>query len=497
MTSIVESYASLDLGSNSFHMIVASYEDGRLQVIDRLKETVRLASGLDDEGNLSEESIERALKCLERFGQRLREIPQINVRVVGTNTLRQAKNGSLFLERARQALGHPIEIVSGREEARLIFLGVAHTVFNDTQTRLVVDIGGGSTELITGKGFEPGQAESLYMGCVSMTHRFFEDGNITAKRMRKAVLAARQELESVERMFRFGNWDHAMGSSGSILAIQKIIGEKGWSEQGISHSSLRQLREAMVEKGKITSLDFSPLSDSRRPVLVGGVAILLAIFEALKIEVMTVSDGALREGLLHDLIGRLHEDDIRGRTVRDMAQWYNVDAEQAERVKQTVSYLFDQVVEDWGLDLQTDRKFICWAAEIHEIGLSIAHSQYHRHGAYLLAHSDMPGFSRQEQTILAQLVRNHRRKFISPADNLFPEPLSSHMLHLCVLFRLAVLINRSRHMTLLPEVRIKVDGTRVNLKFPADWLAGEPLTSADLETESGYLERMGISLDYQ
>ncbi len=497
MTTIPESFASLDLGSNSFHMIVASYEDGRLQIIDRLRETVRLASGLDEKGNLSEESVNRALDCLERFGQRLREIPKINVRVVGTNTLRRAKNGEKFQKKARQALGHPIEIVSGVEEARLIFLGVAHTVYNESERRLVMDIGGGSTEFIIGQAYQPMQAESLYMGCVGMTNKYFSDGEITAKRMKKAILSAKQELESIEKPFRRKNWDQALGASGTILAIHDIVRESGWSDKGITADSLDKLHDAVIESGKIDNISFPALSDTRRPVLVGGLAVLIASFQSLKIEVMRVSDGALREGLLHDLIGRFHDEDIRDRTIKDMAQRYNVDHEQAGRVRDTALELFDQVVDTWSLDTQADRKFLGWAAEIHEIGLSIAHSQYHRHGAYLLANSDMPGFSRQDQVILAALVRNHRRKIFDEQESELFDENRDRIRRLTILLRLAVVLHRSRLMTALPAINLKTSKNSIRLKFPKGWLDGEPLTSADLETEAGYMARVDFSLSCQ
>ena len=497
MTSIPESFASLDLGSNSFHMIVASYQDGRLQIIDRLRETVRLASGLDDKGKLSEESIMSALDCLERFGQRLREIPKINVRVVGTNTLRKAKNGAKFQKMAREALGHPIEIVSGVEEARLIFLGVSHAVYNDSETRLVMDIGGGSTEFIIGQGYQPMRAESLYMGCVGMTKKYFADGEITAKRMKKAILSAKQELESIEKQFRRKNWDRALGASGTILAIHDIVRQSGWSEKGITAASLDKLHDAVIASGKIDNIQFPSLSDSRRPVLVGGLAVLIASFQSLKIDVMRVSDGALREGLLHDLIGRFHDEDIRDRTINDMAQRYSVDIEQAGRVRETALEVFDQVAENWSLDQKTDRKFIGWAAEIHEIGLSIAHSQYHRHGAYLLANSDMPGFSRQDQVILAELVRNHRRKILTEQEHELFDENRDKIRRLTILLRLAVVLRRSRLMTALPAINVKVSKNSIRVKFPKNWLEGEPLTSADLETEAGYLDKVGFELTYQ
>ena len=421
-----ESFAAVDIGSNSFHMIVAKYTDGRLQVIDRIKDMVRLASGLDDRHRLDEESMERAIQCLQRFGQRIREIPRVNVRAVGTNTLRQARNGHAFLLRAREALGHPIEVISGREEARLIFLGVAHTVYNETDRRLVVDIGGGSTELIIGRGFEPELTDSLYMGCVNISQRHFRDGAITEKKIRGATLACRQEMEAVEALYRKSGWDAAIGSSGTISSIFDVIVKNGWSDAGITPASLELLCDALISAGNVDKIRLEGLSDRRRPVFVGGVCVLRAVFQALAIQRMSFSEGALREGLLYDLIGRVHDQDIRGHTISDAARRYQVDTEQAERVRATAVNLFQQARKSWGLDQRVDLRLLEWGAQLHEIGLSIAHTQYHRHGAYLLSNADLAGFSRPEQYNLAMLVRAHRRKF--PLQELESLPFSKHSL---------------------------------------------------------------------
>ncbi len=498
MTSpLTKSYAAVDLGSNSFHMLVANYVDGRLQVVDRIKEMIRLASGLDDNRCLTDEAISTAISCLERFGQRLREIPQINMRAVGTNTLRRAHNGEAFLLRARQALGHPIEIISGREEARLIFLGVAHSVYNETDKRLLVDIGGGSTELIIGKGFNPYYTESLHMGCVSISQRFFPDGKITSKKMRKAVLAARQEMEALETTYKKLRWDQALGSSGTILSIYDVVKAQESSNGGITLKLLQSLNERLISIGQVDQIDFEGLSDQRKPVFAGGVAILTGIFESLEIDNMNVSDGALREGLLYDLIGRVHDEDIRDSTIVDLADRYGVDSEQAARVNRTAHDLYKQSKKNWKLDDGVHLKLLHWGGQIHEMGFSIAHTQYHRHGAYLLAHSDLPGFSRQDQTRLAKLVRNHRRKFLRDNISLSTEDNPEAIKRLCILLRLAVLLNRSRSFAALPDIQIKTELNSIKLKFPKNWLETHPLTLADLETEAAYLLGAGFTLKYQ
>jgi exopolyphosphatase/guanosine-5'-triphosphate,3'-diphosphate pyrophosphatase len=490
-----ESYAAVDLGSNSFHMIVANYADGRLQVIDRLKDMVRLASGLDSRHNLNPDAVERAIQCLERFGQRIGEIPRVNVRAVGTNALRQARNGRTFLAEARKALGHPIEIIAGREEARLIFLGVAHTIHHPTERRLIVDIGGGSTELIIGAGFHPSHLESLYMGCVSTSERFFSDGEISAKRMRRALLFARQELEGVEATYRKAGWDAAIGASGTIIAISDSIAECGWGKGEITVDGLEKLRDHLVSAGNVSALAFTSVSERRRPVFPGGVAILSAAFEALKIERMTISDGALREGLLYDLIGRAHDRDVRNKTITDLVERYGADAEQGKRVRTTAMDLFRQVRKAWTLDSRADGMLLKWAADAHEIGLSIAHAQYHRHAAYLLANSDLPGFSREEQFSLAMLVRLHRRRLALEELQQLSDPDRPRIFRLCVLLRLAVLLNRSRSAA-LPEIGAAAADTALDLAFPQGWLDDHPLTQTDLESEREFLAAAKFELKF-
>jgi exopolyphosphatase/guanosine-5'-triphosphate,3'-diphosphate pyrophosphatase len=487
-------YAAVDLGSNSFHMIVAKDNGEDILLIDRIKDMIRLAGGLDDNNILSDEAIERALQALERFGQRINEIPSGNVRAVGTNTLRKARNGNVFLAKARQALGHPIEIISGIEEARLINLGVAHTVYNEKDKRLVIDIGGGSTEIIIGKGFDTLLAESLYMGSVSVSKHYFEHSEITAKKIRKAKIFCRQELEAIETIYKQKGWDSAIGSSGTILTINNVLQEKGWSENGITKTALEQLIDTMVSAGHIDKLKFGSLPDNRKPVFPGGVTVLAAVFEALDIELMTVSDGALREGLLHDLIGRVHDKDARDNTINSFMSRYSVDMDHTQRIINTARYCFEQVQSDWELDKKQDLKMIEWAIGLHEIGLTIAHSHYQKHGAYLLNHSDMPGFSRQTQAELAILVGSHRRKFVPTEIQLIPEENFVRMLHLCIIVRLAILLHRSRSSDTLPDFKLKAHDSMIELTFAENWLNDHPLTGVDLETEAGYLSTVGIKL---
>ncbi len=494
MSEELEHYAAIDLGSNSFHMVVANYVDGRAIIIDRLKDMVRLAGGLDDNNTLSKESIENAMLCLEKFGQRIKSIPKNNIRAVGTNTLRQARNGSYFLNRANKALGHQIEIISGREEARLIYLGVANTLFNDTDHRLVVDIGGGSTELIIGKGFRTNVTESLFMGCVSITKQFFANGKITEKSMKQARITALQELQNVKDEYEDQGWVQAIGTSGTIKAILSVSTEQGWSHDDITPAALDQLKKALIEFGHIDKIKFPNLSANRQPVFVGGVVILSAIFEALNINSMIYSDGALREGLLYDQIGRRHSQDIREQTIDRVANRYSVNIEQAKRHEKTLDHLFEKLQSSWQLDTQTDLKLLRWAAKLHEIGLAVSHSQYHKHGEYLLSNSDLPGFSKQEQKALSILVRSHRRKYpIEVYDEITDTELREKLIRLSIILRLSVVLNRGHELIDKETIDISFNTNEIKLIFKNKLLQNNPLTEADLMNEAKYLS----SIDYK
>jgi exopolyphosphatase/guanosine-5'-triphosphate,3'-diphosphate pyrophosphatase len=486
--------AAVDLGSNSFHMIVARYNHGQLLVLDRLREMVRLAAGLDEHGRLSREATQRALHCLERFGQRLRDMRAESVRVVGTNTLRQAKRRGAFLERARDALGHPIEIISGVEEARLIHLGVAHTTPSEGGQRLVVDIGGGSTELIVGEGLAAKRLESLYIGCVSLSARCFPEGEITEKRMKRARQAAQLELEPVVNRFKRSEWDVAYGASGTLHAVVDALRERDPAATCIDRAGLEWLLQEVLRAGQTSRLKLPGLSAERQEVLPGGLAILLEIFDLLGIETMRVADGALREGLLYDLLGRLTDEDARVRSVRAMEGRFHVETAQADRVEATALGFLRQVRDDWGLGDPLAEPMLGWSARLHEVGLDIAHSQYQKHGAYLLQHADMPGFPHHEQQLLAAIVGAHRRKLpLAVLDDLMP-PWHVQALYLIVLLRLAVLLHRGRGPRSLPEIRLQVKGKQVELAFPRGWLEEHPLTAIDLDQEAESLAVAGFKL---
>ncbi|MGB1110198.1 MAG: exopolyphosphatase [Gammaproteobacteria bacterium] len=489
--------AAVDLGSNSFHMIVARYEDGQLHVIDRLREMVRLAAGLQADKTLTDEAKQRALECLSRFGERLRELPPGSVRAVGTNTLRRAKGSREFLREAEARLGHPIEIIAGREEARLVYQGVAHSFAGDEEKRLVVDIGGGSTELIIGEGFKTLNRDSLFMGCVSMSQAHFQDGSITEAAMRRAELEAMLELEPVQLSYWSGHWKTAIGSSGTAKALAALIEQQGWSKRGISREGMDKLRAALIEAGHIDKLKLEGLKDERRPILAGGFAVMSGVFRALDVQLMEVSDMALREGLLYDLVGRLQNEDVRDRTVRRLANKLGADKRQAERVEATAMALFDQVKEAWELDDKAHGYMLRWAARLHEVGLVISRGQHHKHGAYMLGNADLAGFSRDEQTILATLVLGHRRRFPQAAFEQLDEEDRVTVMRLCVLLRLAVIFHRSRSEDGPPALKLKVaasDAGKLKLKCPAEWSDAHPLTIADLEEENRLVAAAGFRL---
>ena len=488
--------AAIDLGSNSFHMIVARIANGQVQVLDRLREMVQLAAGLDSRNRLSGESQQRALDCLARFGQRLRQIPPEQLRIVGTNTLRQARNSAVFLARAEAVLGHSVEIISGYEEARLIYLGVAHNVASIAGRRLVVDIGGGSTELIIGEQFEPQHLNSLKMGCVSISRANFEEGRITEARLHKAELMVRLKLEPVEEEYRECGWQVVTGASGTIKAIQDVIAREGWSREGITLDALRRLRGALLEAGTIATIAARwQLDPARARVFPGGFMVLHGLCEVLNVTRMEVSDGALREGVIYDLLGRIRHEDVRDRTIATVTGRYGLDQAQAERVTATAHDLLTQAQTAWGLEREELAQWLDWAARLHEIGLLLTHDQHHKHGAYILEHADFPGFSRSDQAVLAALVRRQRRSFPVDAFAHLPKDQAAQVERLCVLLRLAVVLHRGRSRQPLPPLTLKVNMLRLTLSFPAGWLAEHPLTHADLEAEAQYLKKAGFRLE--
>lgn len=491
----MESLAAVDLGSNSFHMVIGRLDDGALQIVDRIREPVRLAAGLQEDGSLDQASQERALEALARFGQRIRDFGPDQVRAVGTNTLRKAKNSRAFLRKASRVLGHQIETIAGREEARLIYLGVSHGVAGAPARRLVIDIGGGSTECIIGDSFDAVAVHSLYMGCVGFTKQFFGDGKISRKRMNNAKLAASLELQPVRAALRKRGWERAIGASGTIRAVAAILNEAGWAHGTINSEGMVQLEQAMLTAGRLDRLELPTLDPDRRSVFPGGVAILSAVFDRLRIDEMWVSPTALREGLIYDTIGRIHDEDPRDRTIAMLSKRYSIDQAHADRVQETALGLLSQVAEPWDLKSPDAAHALVWATQLHELGLAVNYTGHHKHGSYLVASSDLPGFSQDEQLLVATLVRGHRRKLDDAYFEALPPELQLVAKRLTVLLRLSVLLNRNRDPESVPVPKFKVADTELELVFEDDWLEAHPLVHADLQREQKLLKSVGFRMD--
>ena len=492
-----EIIAGVDLGSNSFHMVVGELRHGQLAIIDRIKETVRLAEGLSSSGDLSDAARQRALDCLSRFGERLREVQAGSVRAAGTSTIRRAREDSTFMAEAEALLGHPIEVISGIEEARLIYTGVTHSMPPTDGLRLVVDIGGGSTEVILGRGAMPKALESLDMGCVSMTERFFPAGEITRAGFKKARMAARLELRPVKAFFRGAKDIHAIGTSGTILSTEAVAQSLGLIDTALTLDAIEALIEKVLEFSSVNDLNLKGLSERRAQVWPGGLSILAEVMNTLRIKELRISDGAVREGLLYDLLGRLQHEDARERTVQAMLARFQVDEDQANRVAETAAAVLSQCAAKWGLDNELAEKVLDWAARLHEIGLDISHDGYQRHGAYIAENADMPGFPRAEQRYLAALIGSQRHAIDPSRLEALPGPWRESGLRLLMILRLAVLLNRSRNAVELPKIRFSATQDGFSVGFDADWLAENPLTIADLERERSYVEEVGYTLELE
>jgi len=489
-------YAAVDLGSNSFHSVVSRYEHGEFTVVDRQREVVRLAAGLDKDNILSEEVAERALACLERFGQLLRDLPATNVRVVGTNALRRLHAKNQFLERAERALGHNIEIIAGREEARLIYLGVSKWAAQVDESRLVIDIGGGSTEIIAGKGDTSHVRESLEVGCVVLSKQFFADGQLTRKRFDKAKLAAELAIQPVVKQFRLQGWSQVIGCSGTMKSLAEVMMQGGLSKDGIHRQGLITLVDRAIDAGHVDKLDLLGLSKDRAPVFAGGVSVLLALCELFEINKMSVSDIALREGVLYDLVGRSSAEDIRAVTVSAMQTKWPIDIDHCKKVSETALAIFAQIAPSWDIRDDLFEKILTWSAQLHEVGLSVSHDGYHKHGAYLIGNADMAGFARRDQILLAALIRGHRRKFpLDEFENL-PSILVTPAKRVAVILRLAVLVHRGRGSQLSTDIKAQVNGQQLHIEFDSQWLSENPLTEADLKQERSWLKNIGIALNF-
>lgn len=489
-------YAAVDLGSNSFHMVIARLTEGRMQIIDRIKERVRLAEGMDEQRRMSQEAMARGLDCLALFAERLTNIKPDQIRIAGTYTLRRASNARDFVREAAKLLNHPIEIISGQEEARLIYQGVAHTQHIEGQV-LVVDIGGGSTELIIGEGFEHKALTSRKMGCVSFTQSFFGNGKLGEKAFNAAVLEAQHQLAPIINQYRKLGWQSCLGSSGSIRTVRDVLQGEEWTDGAITLAGLERLKEEMLKHKRVDQLKLAGLTEERQGVFAAAVAILLGLFTSLPIERMEYSDGALREGLLYEFEERLQHHDIRERTALALSTHYRIDKRQATRVERSVLSLFDALSGPWEMPEEPYRAILGWAARLHEIGLAINYSGIHKHSAYILQNTDLPGFNQDDQALLAALVRFHRKGLKLSELPALPNHDEQTVLRCIRILRLAVAAHHRRQDNLLPEWNVQAAGDQLVVTLPLDWCDENKLLMQNLEKEHRYCHEQGWPLLFQ
>lgn len=489
-------YAAVDLGSNSFHMVIARLTEGRMQIIDRIKERVRLAEGMDEQRRMSPEAMARGLDCLALFAERLTNIKPDQIRIAGTYTLRRASNARDFVREAAKVLNHPIEIISGQEEARLIYQGVAHTQHIEGQV-LVVDIGGGSTELIIGEGFEHKALTSRKMGCVSFTQSFFGNGKLGEKAFNAAVLEAQHQLAPIINQYCKLGWQSCLGSSGSIRTVRDVLQGEEWTDGAITLAGLERLKEEMLKHKRVDQLKLAGLTEERQGVFAAAVAILLGLFTSLPIERMEYSDGALREGLLYEFEERLQHHDIRERTALALSTHYRIDKRQATRVESSVLSLFDALSGPWEMPEEPYRAILGWAARLHEIGLAINYSGIHKHSAYILQNTDLPGFNQDDQALLAALVRFHRKGLKLSELPALPNHDEQTVLRCIRILRLAVAAHHRRQDNLLPEWNVQAAGDQLVVTLPLDWCDENKLLMQNLEKEHRYCHEQGWPLLFQ
>ena len=489
-------YAAVDLGSNSFHMVIARLTEGRMQIIDRIKERVRLAEGMDEQRRMSPEAMARGLDCLALFAERLTNIKPDQIRIAGTYTLRRASNARDFVREAAKVLNHPIEIISGQEEARLIYQGVAHTQHIEGQG-LVVDIGGGSSELIIGEGFEHKALTSRKMGCVSFTQSFFGNGKLGEKAFNAAVLEAQHQLAPIINQYRKLGWQSCLGSSGSIRTVRDVLQGEEWTDGAITLAGLERLKEEMLKHKRVDQLKLAGLTEERQGVFAAAVAILLGLFTSLPIERMEYSDGALREGLLYEFEERLQHHDIRERTALALSTHYRIDKRQATRVESSVLSLFDALCGPWEMPEEPYRAILGWAARLHEIGLAINYSGIHKHSAYILQNTDLPGFNQDDQALLAALVRFHRKGLKLSELPALPNHDEQTVLRCIRILRLAVAAHHRRQDNLLPEWNVQAAGDQLVVTLPLDWCDENKLLMQNLEKEHRYCHEQGWPLLFQ
>lgn len=496
-------YAAIDLGSNSFHLAIGSLSHGELRWQQRISEKVQLALGIDEYNHLDDASKNRALACLNRFKKMVSQIPPENLKIVGTNALRIIRDNDHFLFQIEHIFNKHVDIISGREEARLIYLGVSHTNPASQQSRLVIDIGGGSTEFIIGQQFSALLTESLHMGCVTFKKKYFSNGQLNQSNFNQAISASQQQVQHISKKYQKQGWETALGTSGSVKSIFSALQSINRQTDVITLQDLTTLVDHLIHCGHIENIKLSLLKPERHPIFPSGLSILIGAMKQLNIAKLHYSEGALKEGLIYDLLGRLEPENVRKRTIDALLQRYNIDVEQATRVQNTTKSLYEAARESWPeIAPAYCEAFLYNAAQLHEIGITMSHTQFHKHGAYIVTHSDLAGFSRQDQLFLASLIRLHRRKFSLSTIDTLPQPMQNQIKKLALILRLAVLLNHGRHInptTLTKKIQINTTQTNndhLHLAIDLEWLKRNPLMTMDLEIEAELLKKAHITLSW-
>ncbi|MGI2260130.1 exopolyphosphatase [Shewanella sp. GXUN23E] len=469
------------MGSNSFHLVIAREQDGQLQIVHKEKQQVKLAQGLDEQNILSEEAIIRGVECLKDFNLRFADISNAEIRLVATYTLRVAVNRADFITRVKETLPYPIEVISGHEEARLIYHGIAHSEVLEKRN-LVIDIGGGSTEVVVGRFGQSKTLTSLHCGCVSFHEKYFADGIIDLARFTAACQAADEEFSTLSKAYFEGDWDLVLGSSGTIKAVSEALAEL-YGTPDITLTNLKKLKRQLIEWGNLEGR-LNNVEDKRATILPAGLAILISFFRRLSLKSLRFTAGALREGVLYEMAQIGQYQDVRLRTVDSIARLYHVDRSHAFRVRDTVMQLFEQVADTW--QLRGYSRLLAYAATLHEVGIHINSRAHQKHGAYIIANADLPGFDETLQQQLALLIGSHRKR---PDESLLQQP---QLARLVCLLRLGVMINLGRQGKSM-MITVRAEGRRLHVTLPRGKRKIALLLS-DLERESKWLTPLGVDL---
>ncbi len=476
-------YAAVDLGSNSFRLHIGRHEGDAIRVLKSMREPIRLAAGLDAHGNLTEAAMQSALACLHNFQSVLSGYRLDAVRVVATSTLRVARNSAAFLPAAEQAIGHPIEIISGEEEGRLIYMGVANSLGAPGERRLVIDIGGGSTELILGRGPEIERVESFSVGTVKQSLSFFVGGRIDAACYEAAILSARSHFEDAAPFYEMRQWDVAYGSSGTARAIAEIIARNKLGDERLSASGLEALKERFIGFGQVAAIDMPGLRPDRAGTIIGGLAILIALVRELDIDAVLPIEAGLRMGVMWDLYLRSMQRDRREQSVAALARKFNVDEERAARVAQQAAALYVQLKPA----AETCVRPLQWSAMLHEIGLALSQTGYHKHTAYMVENADLPGFTTREQKLMGKLVLAQKGNLRKVAEALADADFAKAVLAL----RMAVLLMHARMEASGADLKLRMKN-KIELEIRREWVASHPTLAFWIEKEQEFWDEVGV-----